>query len=221
MGLYRDWVLPRIVNVACGTPVTAEERKKALAGVQGNVLELGFGTGHNLPFYPGGVERVTAVDPSTASARLARSRIAAAPFRVEYMAITGERIEAPDESFDSVVSTYTLCSVADPVAVLEQIRRVLKPAGRFHLLEHGLADEPGVQRWQQRLNGLNGLLLGGCTLNRDIERLVRQAGFAFDVLEKYYVEGDPKFIGWVTRAVARTAPSRAELHSSGERFGKE
>jgi SAM-dependent methyltransferase len=203
MGLYNDWVLPRIVNAACGTKVMAEERKKALAGAKGHVLELGFGTGHNLPFYPDGVERVTAIDPSTASARLARSRIAAAPFPVEYVALTGERIDAPDASFDTVVSTYTLCTVADPVAALEQIRRVLKPDGRFHLLEHGLADEPGVQRWQQRLNGLNGLLLGGCTLNRDIERLVRQAGFAFDRIEKYYVEGDPKFVGWVTRAVAR------------------
>jgi SAM-dependent methyltransferase len=203
MGVYSEWVLPRIVNVALGTKVMAGERRKALAGVKGNVLELGFGTGHNLPFYPEGVERVTAIDPSTASARLARSRIAAAPFPVEYVALTGERIDARDESFDAAVSTYTLCTVADPVAALEQIRRVLKPGGGFHFLEHGLADDPEVQRWQARLNVFSGLVFGGCNLNRDIERLVRQAGFTFDRIEKYYVEGDPKFVGWVTRAVAR------------------
>jgi SAM-dependent methyltransferase len=208
MGLYSEWVLPRIVNVACGTKVLAEERRKALAGVNGNVLELGFGTGHNLPFYPDAVTRLTAIDPSRASARLARSRIAAAPFPVEYAALTGERLGAPDESFDAVVSTYTLCTIADPVAALEQVRRVLKPHGSFHFLEHGLADDPGVQRWQARLNGLSKLVLGGCNLNRDIERLVRQAGFTFDRIDKYYVEGDPRFAGWVTRAVAR----RGELH---------
>ena len=207
MGLYSDWVLPRIVNVACGMEVMAEERRKALAGVKGNVLEVGFGTGHNLPFYPDGVERVVAIDPSTASHKLARKRITSAPFPVEYVPLTGERIDAPDDSFDTVVSTYTLCTVSDPIAALEQIRRVLKPEGRFHLLEHGLADDPAVQRWQKRLNGLNGLVLGGCTLNRDIERLVRQAGFSFDQIDKYYVEGDPKFVGWVTRAVARVGSS--------------
>jgi SAM-dependent methyltransferase len=207
MGVYRDWVLPRLVDVGCGTKVVAEERKKALAGVKGNVLELGFGTGHNLPFYPADVERVVAIDPSSASYELAQKRIAAAPFPVEYLPLTGERIEAPDASFDAAVSTFTLCTVGDPVATLEQIRRVLKPGGRLHLLEHGLADDVAVQRWQTRFNGINGLLLGGCRLNRNIERLVRDAGFSFDRIDKYYLEGDPKFLGWVTRAVAMTARS--------------
>lgn len=205
MGMYSDWVLPRILNRAMDTKQLAEERKKALADVKGVVLEVGFGSGHNLPFYSAAVERVVAVDPSTESAKLARKRIAAAPFPVEYVHLAGECIDAPDESFDAVVSTYTLCTVADPVATLEQIRRVLKPGGRFHLLEHGLADDPGVQRWQMRLNGFNGFVLGGCTLNRDIEQLVRQAGFSFDRIDKYFVQGDPKFVGWVTRAVAKTS----------------
>jgi ubiquinone/menaquinone biosynthesis C-methylase UbiE len=205
LGLYRDWVLPRVVNHAMDTKVLAEERRRALAEVKGTVLELGFGTGHNLPFYPSGVERVVAVDPSAASAKLARRRIAAAPFPVEYVPVTGESIEAPDESFDAVVSTFTLCTIAEPAAALERIRRVLKPGGRFHLLEHGLADEPSVQRWQTRLNAVNRLVLGGCNLNRDVERLVRRAGFGFDSIEKYYVSGNPKVFAWVTRAVARPA----------------
>jgi ubiquinone/menaquinone biosynthesis C-methylase UbiE len=207
MGVYSEWVFPRFLNCALGTKVMAAERKKALAGVKGTVLEVGFGTGHNLPFYPDGVDRVVAVDPSTACAKLARKRIAAAPFPVEYLPLTAEGIGAPDASFDAVVSTYTLCTIDDPIAALEQMGRVLKPGGTFHFLEHGLADDPDVQRWQARLNGLNRRILGGCNLDRDIEGIVRQAGFTFECIEQYYMAGDPKFIGYVTRAVA--TPARA------------
>jgi ubiquinone/menaquinone biosynthesis C-methylase UbiE len=209
MGFYADWVLPNLVNKALDTTVVAEQRRKLLEEVKGTVLELGFGTGHNLPYYPAGIDRVVAVDPSAASAKLARQRIAAAPFPVEYRNLTGERLDAPDHSFDAVVSTFTLCTIPDPIAALEQVRRVLKPGGSFHLLEHGLSVEPKVQRWQARLNGLSNLMLGGCNLNRDIERLVRQAGFSFERIEKYYAAGDPKFIGWMTRGLAK--PSSQEL----------
>jgi ubiquinone/menaquinone biosynthesis C-methylase UbiE len=205
MGIYGDWILPRFIDFAMDTTVLAKERAQALREVTGTVLEIGFGSGHNLPFYPDTIERLVAVDPSTAGAKLARKRIAAVPFPVEYRPITGERIDGPDASFDSVVSTFTLCTVPDPVAALEQVRRVLKPGGRFHLLEHGLAADPKVQRWQARLTGLSRCMLGGCNLNRDIERLIRQAGFSFDRIDKYYVEGDPKFIGYVTRGLARAA----------------
>lgn len=203
MGIYTDWVLPRIVNTALNTKVVAEQREAVLRHVTGTVLELGFGTGLNLPFYPSGVDRLVAVDPSSASARLARERIEAAPFPVELRSVSGEHLDAPDASFDSVVSTFTLCTIPDPVAALEQVRRVLRPGGAFHFIEHGLADDSRVQRWQARLNPLNNALLGGCTLTRDIERLVRDAGFTFERLDKFYMEGDPKFIGWMTRGVAR------------------
>lgn len=205
MGIYSDWVLPRLVNTSMDTEALRTERKAALREVKGAVLELGFGTGHNLPCYPPGVDRVVAVDPCAASAKLAVGRIAAAPFPVEYRNLAAERIDVPDASFDAVVSTYTLCTIPDPVAALEQVRRVLKPGGRFHLLEHGLADDRDVQRWQARLNGFSKLVFGGCHLNRDIERLVRDAGFTFDQIDKHYVKGDPKFVGWVTRGVARVA----------------
>jgi len=203
MGFYDDKILPRILNTMMGMPYMAAERKKTLAGVTGAVLEVGFGSGHNLPCYPPAVQRLVAVDPSIESAKLARKRIAAASFPVEYVALEGEKIEAPDASFDSVVSTFTLCTIPDPAAALSQLRRVLKPGGRFFFVEHGRSPELGVQRWQDRLNGIQRFAFGGCNMNRDIERLVRDAGFDFDEIEKYYLEGQPKLFTFLTRAVAR------------------
>jgi SAM-dependent methyltransferase len=203
VGVYDDWVLPRLLNALMGMQAFTDERQLCLAGVSGAVLEIGFGAGHNLPWYPATVSKVVAVDPSTQGAKLARKRIAAAGFPVEHVALAGERIDAPDAAFDAVVSTFTLCSVADPPAALAQLRRVLKPGGRFFFVEHGWAPDPRVQRWQNRLNGLQQAVVGGCHLNRDIERLVRDAGFAFDELEKYYVPGAPRFAGFLTRGVAR------------------
>ncbi len=205
MGIYNDRVLPRILNVMMSMRQISEQRKKCLAEVKGTVLEVGFGSGHNLPWYPAGVEKLVAVDPSIESAKLARKRIAAAPFAVEYVALAGEQIAAPDASFDSVVCTYTLCTIPDPLAALAQMRRVLKPDGRLFFVEHGRAAEPKVQHWQDRLNGIQQSICGGCNMNRDIERLVRGAGFSFDQLDKYYVPGQPKILGFLTRGVARAA----------------
>jgi ubiquinone/menaquinone biosynthesis C-methylase UbiE len=203
MGFYGDWVVPRILNLAMGMKVVSEERKKCLVGVTGTVLEVGFGSGHNLPFYPAEVQKVVAVDPSTEAAKLARKRIAKAHFPVEYVALEGEAIDAPDGSFDSVVSTFTLCSVRDPAAALGQLLRVLRPGGRLFFVEHGRSAEPKVQRWQDRMNGVQKAVFGGCNLNRDVERLVREAGFALDQVDKYYLKGPPKMSGFLTRGVAR------------------
>jgi ubiquinone/menaquinone biosynthesis C-methylase UbiE len=179
------------------------ERKKALAGVTGSVLEVGFGCGHNLPFYPPSVRRLVAIDPSRQSARLARRRIAEAPFPVEYVAIGAEEIAAASHSFDCVVSTFTLCTIPEPSAALEQIRRVLKPDGKLVIAEHGLTPDRDVQRWQHRLNNLHKVVFGGCSTNRDIQRLVLDAGFEFVDVENYYMEGTPKFAGFITRGTAR------------------
>jgi ubiquinone/menaquinone biosynthesis C-methylase UbiE len=205
MGFYADWVVPRILNLVMGTKVIGQERAKCLAGVRGTVLEVGFGSGHNLPFYPAAVEKVVAVDPSAEGAKLARKRIAKAPFPVEHVALAGERLDAPDASFDSVVCTFTLCTIPDPAAALAQMLRVLKPGGRLFLVEHGRSADPQVQRWQDRMNGLQQAICAGCNLNRYIERLVRDAGFAFDQLDKYYIKGQPKLSAFLTRGIARRA----------------
>lgn len=203
MGFYDNWVLPRLMNVMMGMPYVTEERRKALADVSGDVLEVGFGSGHNLPCYPSAVRRVVAVDPSTESAKLAHKRIAASRFAVEYVPLEGEKIQAPDASFDSVVSTFTLCTIPDPAAALAQMKRVLKPGGKFFFVEHGRSPEPGVQRWQDRLNPCQQFMFGGCNMNRDIERLVRDAGFELEQLDKYYMEKQPKLFAFMTRGVAR------------------
>lgn len=202
MGFYDEWVLPRFLNLMMSDENMTEERKKTLAGVSGTVLEVGFGSGLNLPWYPSSVRRLVAVDPSKGSAKLARKRISEARFPVEYLPVGGEEVSAPDHSFDSVVSTFTLCSIPDPVAALDRMRRVLKPGGKLYLVEHGLSKDPKIQRWQHRLNPLQKFLCGGCHLNRDIPRLLGEAGFRFDEIDQYYVEGPPKFVAFVTRGIA-------------------
>jgi ubiquinone/menaquinone biosynthesis C-methylase UbiE len=203
MGFYDKWVLPRFLNFVMGNKDTTEERKKALAGVTGTVLEVGFGSGHNLPWYPAGVRRLVAIDPSREAAQLAQKRIAEASFPVEFLPIGAEEIAAADHSFDSVVSTFSLCTIPDPVAALDQMRRVLKPGGKLFIAEHGLTHDPKVQRWQHRMNWFNNLVFGGCNTNRDIRRLVTEAGFEFERVDQYYMGGAPKFVGFLTRGIAR------------------
>jgi len=202
MGLYRDHILPRITNWGMGVSFIATERKKALADVSGRVLEIGFGSGHNLPYYPSRVQSVVAIDPSTVSAKLARKRILMAPFPVEYTPLEGEKIFAPDESFDSVVSTFTLCTIPDVAAALRQLRRVLKRGGTFYFLEHGRSQDPAVLRRQNLLNRFQKRLCGGCNLNRDIQQLIRDANFQVSALEIYYGKG-PKFSSCFYRGAAR------------------
>jgi SAM-dependent methyltransferase len=214
MGFYDNWVVPRLLNVMMGTSFVTEERKKCLAGVTGTVLEVGFGSGHNLPWYPEGVQRVMAVDPSTEGAKLAKKRIAAARFPVEYVALEGEKIDAPDASFDSVVSTFTLCSIPDVATALGQMRRVLKPGGKFFMVEHGRSPDPKIQRWQDRLNGIQNTVCGGCNFNRDVQRLVREAGFVFDEVEQYHMEGGPKFATFITRGIAHARASEHDAATS-------
>jgi len=202
MGFYDDQIVPRILNLAMGMRFIQDERKKCLAGVRGRVLEVGFGTGHNLPFYPPGIEKVTAIDPSEVSARIAKKRIEQAGFPVEYLSLKGEDIAAPDASFDSAVSTFTLCSIPDAIKALKQIYRVLKPGAEFHFVEHGRSPDAGVRQWQDRLNGIQQFICGGCNLNRDIESLVRSSGLEILSLDKSYGEA-PKFASYLYRGTAR------------------
>ena len=202
MGFYGEWLLPRVLDLAMGTSRVARERQKALEGVRGQVLEVGFGSGHNLAYYPAAVEKVVGIDPSGESAKLAKKRIDHAPFPVELLPLPGEQLPAGDGSFDSVVSTFTLCTISDAPAALLQMRRVLRPGGRFFFVEHGLAEDPKVQRWQHRLNGVQRRLAGGCNLDRPIDRLITGAGFVIESLQRYYLDG-PRFMGALYRGIAR------------------
>jgi len=205
MGLYDKYVLPRLIDVAGGTKEIAVDRIKCLAEVRGSVLEVGFGTGHNLPCYPSGVEKVVGVDPSGESGKLAKKRIANVSFPVEFVQLEGEQIAAPDASFDSVVCTYSLCTIADPSTALRQMLRVLKPSGRFFFLEHGKAEDPQVQRWQDRLNGIQKWIFGGCNMNREIDHLITDAGFAIEKLDRYYGKAGPKFVSYLYCGTASRA----------------
>jgi len=200
--IYTNQILPRILDCGMGLSYIGEERQKCLSNVSGQVLEIGFGSGLNLPYYSSRVERLVAIDPSRVSAKLARKRVVVAPFPVEYLPLKGEEIPAADQSFDSVVSTFTLCTIPDVAIALWQIRRVLKPTGHFFFLEHGLSPDPAVQRWQDRMNGVQKALFGGCHLNRDMEQLIISAGFEILALDKYYSKG-PKAAAHFYRGLAR------------------
>jgi SAM-dependent methyltransferase len=207
MSFYEDRILPYLMNLAMNTKATREERKRSLAGVKGSVLEVGFGSGHNLPYYPGTVANVVGVDPSHTSARLARKRIAASSFPVEFVGLSAEKLPVADASFDSVVSTFTLCTIPDVAGALGEMRRALKPDGRFYFVEHGHADDLRVALWQERLDGFEQRVFGGCHLNRDISALIRAAGFEIERLEHAYLKGAPKFAGFLYRGVAKLADS--------------
>ena len=203
MGFYHDRILPHIINLAMSTKAIKAERRRCLEPVAGVVLEVGFGSGLNLPFYPASVTKLVGVDPSAISARLARTRIEAAPFPVEIIGLSAEKLPMGDGSVDAIVSTFTLCTIPDAAGALREMRRVLKPGGRLHFVEHGRADDPRVAGWQQRLNGIQQALFGGCNLNRPISALVGLAGFEIEQLENEYLKGAPKFGGFLYRGVAR------------------
>src|SRR5690242_5416167 len=168
MSFYGNRVLPHIINVVMNNKQTRLIRTRVCGGLKGEVLEIGFGTGHNLPFMPGDITRLLAVEPSTRSVELAQARIAGAPFAVDVVGLDGQRLPVDDDSVDAVLCTWSLCTIPDATAAVREVRRVLRPGGTFHFVEHGLAPDDGVRRWQHRLNGIQQRLAGGCNLNRDI-----------------------------------------------------
>jgi len=186
-------VLPRIVDRALRTAEVDARRATTLAGLSGQVLEIGFGSGLNLPYYPRAVQRVLAVEPSDLAWRLAEPRRRPAGPLVERVGLDGARLPVPDASVDGVVSTFTLCTVPDVETALAEIRRVLRPGGALHFLEHGLAPDDAVRRWQHRLQPLQSRLVGGCRLDRRIDELIAGAGLTVVELTTEYGDGPRPF----------------------------
>ena len=202
MGFYRDRVLPRYVDRICGDRRLAPLRERVCAGLSGEVVELGFGSGTNLPFYPAAVTRVRAIEPADLAWRLAAKRLAASPVRVERVGTDAQRLPLPDASADSALMTFTLCTVPDPLAALGELQRVLVPGGRLHFLEHGLAPDPSVRTWQHRFEPVQKRLAGGCHLTRPIVELVEKAGFTVESVDRFYLDRGPKFGGACSLGVA-------------------
>ena len=200
MGLYAKYVLPKLIDVACGQKPMAELRAEYVPRAEGNVLEIGIGSGHNLGHYRD-ANTVTGLDPAPELTTMASRRAAAIDAEVSILQASGEDIPADSGQFDSIVCTWTLCSIPDVSQALQEMRRVLKPGGRFYFIEHGLAPEPRVVRWQRAIEPVWKIIGGGCHLTRQPARLLEDAGF--DLAEKRtgYIPG-PKWAGFLTHGVA-------------------
>jgi ubiquinone/menaquinone biosynthesis C-methylase UbiE len=193
MGFYGDRIVPRLLNGACGTKDMEPFRRQVCAGLAGEVVEFGFGSGLNVPFYPAGVTRVAAVEPSGVGWKLAADRVAASTVPVQWSGLDGQSLPFPDESFDAALSTWTLCTIPDVAAALREVRRVLKPGGGLHFVEHGLAPDESVRRWQRRMEPLQKRIFGGCHVTRPIVDLLTAEGFAMTELDTFYAKVGPKF----------------------------
>src|SRR3954466_10857244 len=195
MGWYGDWVLPRIIDVSCGMKVVAPLRQRVCEQLHGRVLEMGFGSGLNVPYYPAAVTAVDAVEPSDVAWRLAGKRLPASSVPVRRSALDGESLPYDQDSFDTALSTWTLCTIPHPAAALREVRRVLRPGGTLHFIEHGLAPDEDVRRWQHRLEPMQKRLFGGCHLTRPVVDLLAAAGFTVTELDVFYEQGAPKALG--------------------------
>jgi ubiquinone/menaquinone biosynthesis C-methylase UbiE len=202
MGLWNDQVLPRLTDRVLGVEAVRHARTEVCADLAGDVVELGFGSGLNVPHYPASVTGVWAVDPSAVGRRLARRRVQDSPVPVQYAGPDAQTLPFPDDRFDSALSTFTLCTIPDVDGALRELVRVLVPGAWFHFLEHGLAPDSEVARWQHRLATVHRAVAGGCHLTRDITALIRQAGLEVVELSTYYGEG-PRPFGYRYQGVAR------------------
>lgn len=203
MGFYERHILPHLINCACGSGPIRQQRSKVVPRAYGTVLEIGIGTGLNLPHYDAArVERLIGLDPSESSWELAAPRAQGLGFPLEFIGLPGEEIPLPDSSVDSIVMTFSLCTIPDPVRALQGMRRVLRPGGRLFFCEHGLAPDSRVSRWQHRLNPLWRRLAGGCELNRDIEGLINGSGMRVSECASMYLPGTPRIAGYNLWGVA-------------------
>jgi SAM-dependent methyltransferase len=190
MGLYGRFILPKLVNLACRTSPVTRQRQKVIPKATGTVLELGFGSGLNIPFYDAAqVRQVLALEPSQEMWSLAEESVRSAQFEVERLEASAEEVPLADGTADTVVATYTLCTIPELSVALNEIHRVLKPGGTFVFCEHGAAPDEDVRRWQDRLNPIWTRLSGGCNINRPIPSLLEEGGFRIQEMDTMYLPG--------------------------------
>ena len=218
MGLYSTYIFPRLMDWGMSRAGFQRLRSEMLQSARGEVLEIGFGTGLNLPHYPIGVTRLHAVDPAPLLPDRVATRLAVSPFPVELVHQSAERLPYDEGAFDCVVSTWTLCTIPDPLQALREVRRVLKPAGRFLFLEHGLSDDAGTAVWQERLNPIQQVIGCGCNLNRRIDRLIGQAELDIVRLDRSMMDGVPRITGALYRGVA--TPDRTGISLQPDADGR-
>jgi len=210
MNLYDRYLLPTLIDVLCGIKPVQRQRAKIVPRAQGRVLEIGIGTGRNLPFYDKSrLQQLYGLDPAAQMHPKARQRMLDAGLEVELLELPAEKIPMADASFDTVITTFTLCTIPDAVAALREMRRVLKPGGVLLFCEHGTAPDASVRRWQDRLTPLWKPLAGGCHLNRDIPALLRKGGFRIVDMEQLYLPGPRPltYNYWGSAVAAETAPT--------------
>ena len=193
MGFYGEQIVPRLTDLTLTGRPFDRLRARVTADLRGDVLEIGFGSGRNVPHYPATVTRVRAVEPSAVGLKLAARRVADSPVPVEFVGLDGEDLPVDDASVDHVVTTWTLCTIPDVARALHEVRRVLRPGGAFHFVEHGRAPDPRVARWQDRLTPIQRRMAGGCHLNRPIDELVAASGLVLERLDHPRVPGPRTF----------------------------
>ena len=204
MGLYSKYIFPRLLDWSLGNAQMGKYRRRALEPAAGDTLEIGFGTGLNLPHYPATVTRLTVLDSENMLTKLVDRRIAECPLPVVKMQLDAQgRLPFEDQSFDSVVTTLTLCSIENTEPALAEIRRVLKPDGKFIFWEHGRSDDQNTARWQDRLNPLQRIIGAGCNMNRKIDELITAAGFEIMTLDRFLMPKSPRILAEMYRGIAK------------------
>jgi ubiquinone/menaquinone biosynthesis C-methylase UbiE len=203
MGFYSDVIIPIFYDTSMDSPKINEGRKSILSRItEEEVLEMGFGTGINIKYYPENIKKIIGVDVNGGMLKQFDKKSSNGKIEIELLHRSGETLPFHDNSIDAAISTYTLCSIKNVTSSLSEIFRVLKPCGKYYFLEHGLADNPKTQKWQNRLNPIQNIWAGGCNLNRDIKSLIINSGFKISELKNYYMKRDPKIVGYMYEGIA-------------------
>ncbi len=197
MSLYEKYVLPKFLNCACGSKPVARQREKVVPLAEGRVLEIGIGSGLNLPFYDKTkVDEIWGLDPSEELSEMARTVATQEGMKVNFISSGAEEIPLPDDHFDSVLITYTMCTIPEVIRANTEIRRVLKEQGKMIFCEHGVAPDDNIRKWQKRINPFWGKIAGGCNINRNIPSLIQESGFDIVEMEEMYLPNTPKIAGY-------------------------